>query len=221
MVATRNSGSDRRRAIAESGIRILARDGMRALTHRAVDREAGIAQGSSSYYAPTRRALLELIVQNLVERSAEDAKGLVGHDTATPPGGIGVRTGPGAGPGAGPDAGPGADSDIDGMARMVAALIDALASRGDDMRARYALLLELDADDPLREVLARRSPVQEGVRSLAISALAQIGVRSAEDRASELFDLTDALLVRRIVAGAELPVESIVAAYLRGIADGG
>ena len=38
---------------------------MRALTHRAVDAEAGVAAGSAANYFPTREALLEAIVERV------------------------------------------------------------------------------------------------------------------------------------------------------------
>ncbi|WP_051791572.1 TetR/AcrR family transcriptional regulator [Amycolatopsis jejuensis] len=40
---------------------------MRGLTHRAVDRAAGLPAGSTSYYARTRVALLELAADRMVE----------------------------------------------------------------------------------------------------------------------------------------------------------
>ena len=46
----------RRALIADAAISTLARDGMRGLTHRAVDRAAGLPEGSASYYfGPARR----------------------------------------------------------------------------------------------------------------------------------------------------------------------
>ncbi|HVW45391.1 MAG TPA: TetR family transcriptional regulator C-terminal domain-containing protein [Amycolatopsis sp.] len=53
--------------IADSAIEVIAREGMRGLTHRAVDREAGLAPGSTSYYARTRLALLELAVTRMAD----------------------------------------------------------------------------------------------------------------------------------------------------------
>jgi DNA-binding transcriptional regulator YbjK len=55
----------RRDAIADAAIATLAADGMRGLTHRAVDRRASLPEGSCSYYFRTRQALLEATVQRL------------------------------------------------------------------------------------------------------------------------------------------------------------
>lgn len=51
--------------IADSAIEVVARDGVRALTHRAVDSEAGLPSGSTSYYCRTRAQLLTLTVDRL------------------------------------------------------------------------------------------------------------------------------------------------------------
>ncbi|KDN23404.1 TetR/AcrR family transcriptional regulator [Amycolatopsis rifamycinica] len=52
--------------IADAAIEVIAAEGLRGLTHRAVDRAAGLPVGSTSYYARTRAALLELTVARIV-----------------------------------------------------------------------------------------------------------------------------------------------------------
>jgi AcrR family transcriptional regulator len=58
---------DRRGAIADAAIAVLETEGGRGLTHRAVDRRAGLPEGSTSNYFQTREALLEAALQRLVE----------------------------------------------------------------------------------------------------------------------------------------------------------
>ncbi|WP_344429733.1 TetR/AcrR family transcriptional regulator [Amycolatopsis minnesotensis] len=58
---------DRVARIGDAAIEVLAEEGMRGLTHRAVDRAAELPPGSTSYYARTRAALLELAVTRMVE----------------------------------------------------------------------------------------------------------------------------------------------------------
>ena len=58
---------DRRAAVADASLRVLEAEGGRGLTHRAVDREAGLAQGSTSNYFGTREALLTAALHRLVE----------------------------------------------------------------------------------------------------------------------------------------------------------
>ena len=63
---------DRRTTLADAAIATLAADGGRGLTHRAVDRAAGVAQGSTSFYFRTREALLEAAVRRLAELDGQD-----------------------------------------------------------------------------------------------------------------------------------------------------
>ncbi|MEV8373931.1 TetR family transcriptional regulator [Kribbella sp. NPDC056861] len=61
-------GDDRRAAIADAAIHLVATRGLRGLTHRAVDEEAGLPPGSTSYYLRTRSALLTACVNRMLER---------------------------------------------------------------------------------------------------------------------------------------------------------
>ena len=68
------SAAGRREQVGDAGIRLVARDGIRALTHLRVDAEADLPRGSTSYYARTRHDLLRLVVNRLSERSRDDAQ---------------------------------------------------------------------------------------------------------------------------------------------------
>jgi AcrR family transcriptional regulator len=57
--------TSRRQALLDAAIEVLGERGMRELTHRAVDAEAGVAAGSTANYFPTREALLEAIVERV------------------------------------------------------------------------------------------------------------------------------------------------------------
>lgn len=75
--------ADRRTDILDAALRVLAGDGMRGLTHRAVDGAAGIAQGSTSYYFRSRSALVTGCVERLLELDMDrEMAGLTG---ARPP----------------------------------------------------------------------------------------------------------------------------------------
>jgi hypothetical protein len=71
---------DRLSSIGDAAIEVIAAEGMRGLTHRAVDRAAGLPLGSTSYYARTRAALLELTIARIIELDSVDAE--------PPPGGL-------------------------------------------------------------------------------------------------------------------------------------
>lgn len=62
----------RQAQITDAAISTLASEGMRGLTHRAVDRAAGLPEGSTSYYFRTRRALLTATVERLAELDAAE-----------------------------------------------------------------------------------------------------------------------------------------------------
>jgi AcrR family transcriptional regulator len=66
-------GADRRDAIADAAIHLVATRGLRGLTHRAVDAEAGLPPGSTSYYLRTRSALLTACVNRMLARDISAA----------------------------------------------------------------------------------------------------------------------------------------------------
>jgi DNA-binding transcriptional regulator YbjK len=73
--------------IADAALAVLGRDGGRGLTHRAVDTQAGIASGSTSYYCRRRIDLLRLAEQRLLELDSQDLAGVAEAlvaETATP-----------------------------------------------------------------------------------------------------------------------------------------
>jgi AcrR family transcriptional regulator len=51
--------------LVDAAIRVLGERGVRALTHRAVDAEAGVAVGSTANYFSTREGLFEAIVERV------------------------------------------------------------------------------------------------------------------------------------------------------------
>ena len=63
---------ERRRELADAGISVLATEGMRGLTHRAVDARAGAPTGTASNYFRSRDALVAALVERIGERLAPD-----------------------------------------------------------------------------------------------------------------------------------------------------
>ncbi|MBU6337217.1 MAG: TetR family transcriptional regulator [Acidobacteria bacterium] len=57
--------------VADAAIAVLAAQGSRGLTHRAVDQAAGIPEGSTSNLYRTRDALLDAVLERHVERELE------------------------------------------------------------------------------------------------------------------------------------------------------
>ncbi|MCO8275993.1 TetR family transcriptional regulator [Actinoplanes sp. TRM 88003] len=76
---------ERRRLLADAGLRVLAESGARGLTHRAVDTEAGVPTGTASNYFRSRDALLGALGERIFERFAPDPA-VVARMSGRPPG---------------------------------------------------------------------------------------------------------------------------------------
>ena len=75
--------SGRTRQVGDAAIAVLADQGARGLTHRAVDRAAGLPPGTTSNYARTRAALLTLALSRIAELDlAEGSAGVAGSGLA-------------------------------------------------------------------------------------------------------------------------------------------
>lgn len=77
--------NDARRAVlGDAGIALLAHSGARGLTHRAVDREAGVPLGTASNYFRSRDALIAGIFERIGERLAPSAVELAERASRSP-----------------------------------------------------------------------------------------------------------------------------------------
>jgi DNA-binding transcriptional regulator YbjK len=59
---------ERRDRLCDAAIEVLAAEGRRGLTHRAMDRAAGLPEGTAKNYFPTRDSLLQAAAERCVER---------------------------------------------------------------------------------------------------------------------------------------------------------
>lgn len=57
--------ADRRTELLDAGLRVIARDGMRGLTHRSVENEADVPHGSTTYHFGTRNDLLAALAEHM------------------------------------------------------------------------------------------------------------------------------------------------------------
>ncbi|MBY6411872.1 TetR family transcriptional regulator [Rhodococcus sp. BP-252] len=62
----------RRSELADAGLRVLAREGARGLTHRAIDVEAAVPRGTASNYFKTREDVIAGLIERIGERLAPD-----------------------------------------------------------------------------------------------------------------------------------------------------
>jgi AcrR family transcriptional regulator len=202
----------RREAIAEAAVTVIAEQGIRGLTHRAVDEAAGLPAGSTSYYSRTRASLLEAVVAHLVvvdqaafaqaegdaaTQSPAGSPGKRGRSRAT------ARAGTAdAPPGTAPDGPPLGPTELDALARSMAAAIDAmLVERRRYALARYACLLEAARIPQLRGLLTAGVPF----RAMAADLLHRAGAARPREQAADLVACLDGLLFDRLAgAGAQL-----------------
>lgn len=63
----KRDGQQRRRELCDAAIQVLAEHGSRGLSHPRVDRQAGVPNGTTSYYYRTRAALLRGVAQRVAE----------------------------------------------------------------------------------------------------------------------------------------------------------
>lgn len=181
--------SERRTQIAEAGIRMLATRGAHALTHLNIDRDLGLAEGSTSYYARTRRDLISLVVERLAARTGDDLAAQVVPEELTP----------------------------QVVASIVVAGLDATMRRADDHRARFLLLLECRNDPELHASLATRPEVRDSFVEAAGALLRRLGLGQPDAPARDLAGLVDALLMQRIIRTAAIDEKAIITAYLAGL----
>jgi DNA-binding transcriptional regulator YbjK len=62
--------AERRRVLADAAVHVLAHQGTRGLTHRAIDNEAGVPRGTSSNFFATRDLIIDAILVRIGERLA-------------------------------------------------------------------------------------------------------------------------------------------------------
>jgi AcrR family transcriptional regulator len=75
---------ERRERLADAGLALLAREGARGLTYRAVEHEAGLPAGTTSNYFRSRDELLAALGQRIFERLAPDEEFLADAATRAP-----------------------------------------------------------------------------------------------------------------------------------------
>ena len=169
---------DRRTAILDGALAVLAEQGMRGLTHRAVDAAAGLPPGSTSYYFRSRAALVTGCVGRLLERDLE-------HD---------VPTAEAAVPG--------------GVAGLVDALTDIGVRMTTVERhrtlARYELSLAGVRDPALRAELVRGGDV---IRQRGAALLHRAGATDPAAAAAEVAAVLDGLVYTALTRGPDDPAE--------------
>ncbi|GAO07676.1 TetR family transcriptional regulator [Streptomyces lydicamycinicus] len=164
----------RHELIADAALTLLAERGMRGLTHRAVDEEAGLPQGSTSNVARTRAALLEAAVRRLAEREMAV---------------LTARERPAA---ARAEAGSGAEDTGAAVAEALSLALHRYLSRHRELLlARYELALEATRRPELRAVYDRAG---RAFREPMAAMLAAAGSADPERHAMNMVAWCDGIL---------------------------
>lgn len=185
--------TDRKTLIADAALHLLGLGGAKGLTHRAVDAQAGLPNGSTSFYCRTRLELLKLAVVRHATLDMDDLQ----RDAQR------WATGQ-------PD-----------LQRFVFHLADrVLAWSAPEqrlhLRARFELMLMAAHETELAEVLdAQRQQFLGSTRK----ALKVLGVPEPEVRARHLVHCVDGLLVSQFAdQAAPLPVRQVRELLMRVLA---
>ena len=167
----------RRDAVLAAAVEVLGTVGSRGFTHRAVDRAAGLAEGSTSYYFRTRQTLLLAALARLTELDAAEAAAFIG---AKPP------------------------ADLDALAKLLAVFLERWLTTGRERTlARYELTLESTRQPELRRTLVESG---EWFRTSAVRLLAGLGAADAERRGRDLVAYLDGLVFDQLVGAGTRPL---------------
>ncbi|MBO2440822.1 TetR/AcrR family transcriptional regulator [Actinomadura nitritigenes] len=188
--------SPRAELVADTAIALLAAAGMRGLTHRAVDRAAGLPAGSTSNLARTRAALLELALRRLTEverRRFAGSAALLGGDLR----------GPGRG----------------ALTDALTALVDAqLRDHRASVLARYELALEATRRPELRAIY---DELGRGFRGVAADLMRRAGSPDPGRHGPRLVAFVEGLLFDAVAGAGPEPgaadLRAAVAEYLDGV----
>ena len=185
MNVTETKSADRRAVIAGAALEVLELDGGRGLTHRAVDRRAGLPQGSTSNYFQTREALLTAALHRLVELEQPSVRAM---EALVPDGPYAPHR----------------------AAELVAEMVRTwLAPDHAGLAlARYELFLEARRRPEFRAAL---DAVRHDYLLLVEQLLPTAGCRNPRRHAPQLLALLDGLLLNQLLQPAtELPEDGLV-----------
>ncbi len=177
--------TERRAAVADAALEVLEADGGRGLTHRAVDRRAGLPQGSTSNYFPTREALLTAALHRLVELEQPSVRAM---EALVPDGPYEPRR----------------------AAELVAGLVRGwlTAERAGLALARYELFLEARRRPQFQLAL---DEVRRAYLLLVEQLLPTAGCRDPHRHAPQLLTLLDGLVLNQLLQPAtELDDDGLV-----------
>jgi DNA-binding transcriptional regulator YbjK len=172
---------DRKTTIADAAIEVVANEGIRGLTHRAVDKQAGLPTGSTSFYCRRRIDLLTLTLQR---HAALDMEDLLRDSTSLPT----------------------ISASLDTLVDILANQLTDWMSEQKRVRlvARFELFLAASREPELAQIVTQQ---REMFLQATIAALKVAGIARQEEVAATLMVFTEGVLLDQLRAAT--PVISI------------
>jgi DNA-binding transcriptional regulator YbjK len=161
----------RRRELLDAALHVAADEGLRGLTHRAVDRRAGLPEGSCSAYFRTREALQTGLTQYVAAKCVADVAALADQLAQHPADEPGVQ---------------------DTVIALTVAAFESWLDERALLLARIELTMEASRNPALATLLAER---RERLVALVDASLAARGKRHDGRTAEALVAASDGLLV--------------------------
>ncbi|GAA1595762.1 TetR/AcrR family transcriptional regulator [Actinoplanes couchii] len=159
----------RQELLLDAAIGILGDQGLRALTHRAVDAAAGLPAGSAANYFKTRDALLVAVVERFADRDREAWRTIAAFVRPVNP--------------------------CELAEALTAYVQRALGPERTVTVARYTLFLEAAVRPELREPLATSAAA---IRVWAADRLREVGTGDPERQAAAVLDYLDGLMLHQL-----------------------
>lgn len=186
--------TDTRQRLLDAAIPLVARGGLKALSHRAVENAAGVARGSATYHLGSRHEIVEGIMERLGALDLESLREQQ-HRVA-----MNLLAG----------------ATIDTV-QVARSSFELLFGDRDRVLARYWLTLEAARDETLQPIVRRWREAFTGVPEALLSRL---GAPDPASDAQDLVDLVDGMVFELLCTGRgdQLP-ERVVTAVVRFVRD--
>jgi DNA-binding transcriptional regulator YbjK len=182
----------RSRLVTDTAISVLAEQGSRGLTHRAVDRAAGLPEGATSNLYRTRGALMAATLARHAAREVEITEAAGRNVSLTT---------------------------IDEAAAFLTAAVNSITAEGTGtelVAARFELYLEGRRHPEFRQMLTQ---VRESFVGLATAVLTELGLSASRESATAMIALIDGLTSNQMYhpefALTTEQLSAVIAAHLR------
>lgn len=167
---------DRREALLDAAITVVAEQGMRGLTHRAVETQAGLPHGSTTYYFGTRHDLVVALMQHMAETGRRAVEPIARQLTLA----MADRS---------------REFDVDAVADGLIAWIDVAASME---LARYELQVTSARDPEMKQLMNDTCDI---FRQLCEPVVIACGSKNPERDSTVMQAAVDGFLFKRVTIG--------------------